>query len=162
MLNFIITYKGIAAGVGKRDFNRIVAFANAKIAQHWHEKFRPRHFTWKGAKKYGYAKRVGKRQGGIPAKRGAGILKGSNRPPLVQSGRSRDRSAIFNIRSNSKRWRLTMPTNALNFRPAGIELSEELRTVTPDEQETLAKIFQATVTKALNNIRSRRVERISG
>ena len=65
-----ITFTGLplqAKGIAKRELNNILRGAWFKVGQFWHRRFRPKHFTHRGATEYGYAPRQGERSAGMAA-----------------------------------------------------------------------------------------------
>ena len=112
------------------------------LADHWFRTFRPKHFTHRGAKEYGYRPRKGH---GLTGKafrlsyEGQKLTRKGHTYPLVWSGVSKQRSTIGRIMGTSKRARVSMSIPAFNFRHpnSDIDMREEMEWISPREEQDL-------------------------
>ena len=136
--------------------------AMGEVANQWHIRFMPIHFTPRGARRYRYVPRITKiiTQGTVRFRQGRPRAPSGN--PLVWSGRSRILSKAKKIRATSKWSRVTSPIRAFNFAPKGNprlrggQMVKEYRAKVPSEWATLNKVASNRVAHELN-ISKRRV-----
>lgn len=125
----------------KREFNSILRELYRELGEHWHRRFRPKHFTHRGFREYGYTHRS--RQYQIRKQKRLG-----HNLPLVFSGRSRELSkskrVIARAANGRAHSRVTMPVRAFNFRPRGsqVDMVKEFTTVSVQEVGKMTKRLQ--------------------
>ena len=155
-------------GVGKalkvRHVNKARRSALWQVADAWHVRFRPIHFTVEGARRYNYRQRRTKRiRSGSIRKTKAGKPLAPSGLPLVWSGRSRVLSQQKKIRATKNWSKVTSPVRALNFRPQGWppgQMAKEYRTVVSRERRKLQSVATQTVAKEFRGSRVKSVVRI--
>lgn len=137
------------------------------VGEHWHEKFRPVHFTHRGARKYGYKPRQGQRTAGEPptttssrrrfasSYTGRKLRKWGHTRPLVYSGESEALTRFLDVRATSKGSRVVMRAPTLNLRssPSAPNMREELTRITPDERSELIDVLNSAFTERMKAAR---------
>lgn len=153
-------YSGAVPSIARKQLRPILKAAWAATGAFWHREYRPRHFTLAGARKYGYTPRSGEQSGLSKGQffrsyTGRKLKKKHHRLPLVWSGRSRSRTALRDVRSTSKGARVVLHANALNYRNphSKINMREEVRTISPDEERRLVAELDAEIQRGLDGIR---------
>ena len=163
---FTITTTGFPA-MTRSDIRNAKRSSMWDVANQWHIRFRPIHFTPRGARRYRYVPRITKviTQGLVRFSK-SGRPRAPSGDPLVWSGRSRLLSQAKKIRATSKWSRVTSPVRALNFAPKGNprlqggQMVREYRTKVPSEWATLNKVASKSVARELNISKRRVVTRI--
>jgi len=150
----VVEYTGPIA-MGKREIGKHKKRAFYHIGKYWHEHFLPKHFTHAGAREYHYEKRKGQGETGKKFKQSYTGKKHrvlGHTLPLVYSGETRQRATQTQIiKANSKRVRVILRANKLNFIPTGgsINMLQEIRSVSDAENKVLQdefnKHFQMTI-----------------
>ncbi len=114
-------------GVALRELGQAFKAGYQRALVHWHEKYRPLHFTRVAYLRYGYLKRAGEKltPQSKPWKRsytgrkwaaGPRLVGEHHTNPLVWSGRSRTLAAIRDVRATSKGGRCAIHARALNWK----------------------------------------------
>jgi len=132
----------------------------ATLAEDWFRDFRPKHFTVRGAREYGYKKRKGEGLSGKAFRRsytGQKLKRKGHTYPLVWSGVSQRRSQMGRITATSKRARVSMSIPAFNFRhPASdINMREEMETISRREEIELEATANQRVQAELDQINAK-------
>lgn len=148
-----VTYKG-SPKISKKDIREFKKRTNQVIALHWHRTIMFSHFTPAGARKYSYARRKTKEvtTGRIREDaKGRKLAPSGN--PLEWSGTSKRLARHPSLRKvTSKQARLTYPIKAFNFRPGGINMTEEFRRITKADEKAISKEGQKFLLKKLRRI----------
>lgn len=145
-----------------RNTRRVIAKAQRTafriIATWWHRKFRPKHFTIRGAREYSYQPRGGSRglrepePGSYTARKK--IAFGHTRP-LEWSGESKALTRIRNIRFSSTRARVVMRAPTLNFKSGRRRetMRDELTRISRREKRSLIRRFQRVMNRETSRTR---------
>jgi len=160
-IGFAVTYIGPIAprGVTRRSARRALKASWFDIGKLWAGKFRPKHFTEKGAREYKYTTRQGQR--GTPGTAsfrrsytGRKYRTYGHRDPLVWTGQSRSMSRVARISATSNRVRISMSTPRLNYRHRSgrINMADELRRVSPREMREIVKTLERLIPEHLAKI----------
>ena len=154
-----ITYRGAAPGseaLKPREWNRVQKEEFARVGYQWGEEYRPRHFAEDASQRYGYIARKGERlpRGSKAYERsytGRKEAQVGHTRPLEFSGKSREASERYRVRGigqgEAAGARVSMPTPTLNYRhpKSQIRMADELRSVTPAEENELGRFLEARV-----------------
>lgn len=159
-----IRYTGIAIpGVLKRELPRAQKAAFFHIGVLWHKLFRPKHFTQKGGREYGYAKRAGERfpRGSKQFRSsytGQKLRRFGHTRPNEFTGVTRALSKIRNVKATSKGVKIRLRTPALNFHKFkdGSSPADEMRVVSARELRFLLKRFVNELFRQFAKIRGRK------
>lgn len=115
--------KGI--GISKRDFNKLMEIAHAKLGLKWQKEMLPEHFKRGASKKYGYVPRQGSNQpfgskewwrSYVGRRQRMAKKRGEQGTDLVYTGASRRDAQFGRVIATGKGLRVTIPARALNFR----------------------------------------------
>lgn len=147
---FKIERTGIFAGLPKRVFNNMKKDGMAAGMIWWHRYFRANHFTNKGAREYGYAKRQGEPGRPAPTRNGKQkrsytaekVRRYGHSRPLVKTGRSEKLARIRDVRATSKGAKAVIHARTLNFRRPGsaINMRKEMTKITPQEARVMIRV----------------------
>lgn len=150
--------------VGKKRLANIKRAVFYRLGAYWHRELRPKHFTVAGGREYHYAPRQG--ETGADWKRsytGIKFTAKGHRKPLVYSGESERESRAARIVATSTSTRssvrVTMQVPKLNYKGGGIDMAEELRTISAKEEDDLTRMAEADLVKEFNRINARLVLR---
>lgn len=165
---FIITHTGMplqAKGIARKLMNDILRGAWFLIGVHWHKKMRPKHFTHRGAREYGYKPRGGqpgsgrKFTGSYTSRKLR--LKGHTRP-LEFTGQSRKLTEIRDVRATPKGVRIVMAANTFNRRRSvnSPHMREEMTTVSAAEQREIEKLLGRLIERGISQDRTRTTVRV--
>ncbi len=135
------------------------------LADHWFRRFRPKHFTHRGAKEYGYKPRKGH---GLTGKafrlsyEGQKLTRKGHTYPLVWSGVSKQRATLGRITATSQRARVSMSIPAFNFRNPNseIDMREEMETISRAEERDLTDRADRHVAAELQQIQTKTTKTI--
>jgi hypothetical protein len=135
------------------------------IGQRWGEEYLPKRFTPE-QKKYNFEPRAGQ-QSGMAGKQfwrsytGRKKKKYGHTLALVYSGESARRAQNFRVTATRNGAKVTVPAPALNYRSphSSINMADEVRTVTPDEQRALAAYGTRILTRTVRELTGRRTRR---
>jgi hypothetical protein len=116
-----------------------------EMAGHWHRFFRPKHFTWEGAREYRYRRRKTK-----PFRK-PGTL------PLVHTGDSRRLLMRRNIRAT--KFQGIVKLRAPNLSRRGFP-AREVKRVSGQEWKTLAKVWDKRLVKSIRRYKAVKTERL--
>lgn len=159
MLGIEVRYKGAFPKLKKSVWNKQVSIPTIREAlEHWHGKFRAKHFTEEGAREYKYAARKGQNipRGTKKFNRsyvGRKLAKTGHMRPLVFSGVTERLARVRDIRVNSKRGRAILPPGLNRKHPKSrIRMRDEATRVSSREEATLERIADRSVTAKLNAI----------
>lgn len=145
-----------------RQLNAIHRDTAADLGAHWHQHFRPKHFTHRGATEYGYQPRQGERgsSGGFKNSYTQRKLKKWNHSrPLVWSGRSEALASIRDIRPTAKKGqataRVVIHARALNFRRSekAPNMRREMTTISPAEAAELTQLANRKLQERFDAVR---------
>ena len=108
----------------------------------WHRHYRPKHFTLKGAREYGYAPRSGERgsgrgfKGSYTARK---LKKFGHTRPLVYTGESAQLARILDVRGTSKGSRTIIHARGFNRRnpKSEINMRDEMTRISDREAQQL-------------------------
>lgn len=146
MIAFIkIRETAAAAGLKKREVNKRLKRTWGSTGKYWHARFSGKHFTQRGAREYGYARR--KRRYTARKKKKFGHTR-----PLVYSGETMRGTRTRTIRATRHGVRVSLPkTQALNFRPKGgrINMRQEMQTVSSREEKLIGRHIEKTLTRQM-------------
>ena len=165
---FIIKYTGMPLqpkGIARKRMNDILRGAWFRVGAHWHKKMRPKHFTHRGAREYGYKPRGG--EAGSGRKFTCSYtsrklrLKGHTRP-LEFTGESRKLTEIRDVRATPKGVRIVMGANRFNFRASinAPHMRDEMTTVSASEQRVIEKLLKRLVERGIAQDRTRTTVRV--
>jgi hypothetical protein len=154
MIAIKVHYEGDVPGLAKRWLNEVKKRAYAVMGRYWHQHFLEKHFTKAGAQEYGYAKRAGEGEVGKAfwsSYTGRKQKKWGHTLALVYSGASRSRARQMDVRATSKGVNIVLHAPALNYKNEymGMNMSEEIRTITSSEADRLAEAFDAEMVRGL-------------
>lgn len=157
-----------APGIARKAMREIIKATWHDVGVLWHSQMRPKHFTKRGAREYGYATRQGERA--TPGSRafrrsytGRKFREKGHTLPLVWTGESRALSRLRDVRATSTRVRIVMRTNRLNLRhrSSRINMAQELRTISRSEQRAIRGFINRTVDKRIRDAeREKRTTRV--
>ena len=152
----------------RKNWNRARKRGLKDTGNHWVQNFLKRHFTFEGARRYGYKSRSKQRKFGP---KGFETFKNTrwirqfqrrgSRLPLVHSGvlkRDAISGATVRVYGSISRIIMSVP-GYIRFRGrkgTGLDMVRELTSVTTDEAEILADKFLRGVSRGLMKIRKRR------
>lgn len=165
---FTIKHTGATPGVTRRRLNQIMKQAWRAAGGFWHQTLRPKHFTKRGAKEYGYSPRQGEAgHRGKPIKfarsyTGRKLRDQGHTRPLEYSGASRTLTRIRDVRATSKGGRVVLHARTFN-RPrknATMSMREEMTAVSAKEQKQIARVIDKVIQKLLNASRVVRRKRL--
>ncbi len=131
------------AALGRREVNNIVKLCWHDVGLHWHQKFRPRHFSAAAWSLYRYKPRSRRYWFRKMKKTGQGL-------PLVFSGESRRLSQNAQITSTFKGVRIAMTVGKMTFRP---QLVDELKQINEQEYRELEGVMGKSLERELNQSR---------
>lgn len=167
MIYIQATIRGVLIHGSKRLVNDVFKAAWLKAAELWHTRFRPKHFTHRGAREYGYAARSGETlsRGTKGWKRSYIGRKYAHRGdtlPLVWSSESRTASAIRRFEPKKDGVIIRLKTPRLNYRPKGgrIKMADEMRTVSRPELIEIKKVLDREIHRGLLRLGQRNRVRI--
>jgi hypothetical protein len=164
----VVVEKGALPADVRRQYPEIMKRLYLELAEHWHQVYRPLHFSKAAYFRYGYKKRSRKTR----QSKGHDI-------PLVNTGESRRMASIPDYRGTSKGARVVMRVPALNFKGDWIpkreadgatvlrwvgprmNMREELQRTNRQEVQSLKLLAGRTLTGLIKSVRSRRVMKLS-
>jgi len=152
--------------------NQIIREAWVAVGKFWHREQRPRHFTTRGAKEYGYAPRKG--EAGNPHPKGfwasytgRKVRQFGHRRPLEYTGElrrmTRARRIVTTATSNRSTLRIQMPqARKANLRhpKSKINMREELTTVSRRDAEADVKVHNDFMNTRLRLFRGRKAKKL--
>lgn len=148
-----------------KGLHKHLRYAYAHVANYWHGRILPKHFTREGARKYRYAKRQGEPGSG---KRVKGSYTEQKRKqhghtlPLVLTGLARTLARMRNIRATGKGAQISIAVGKMLLNPKGRrEREREVTEVAPGELRDMARLFKKIVTARLNADRTTTIERVT-
>lgn len=154
--NVTLEYKG-GAFLSKRETNDLYKRCMQDVGVHWHQHFRPYHFTQAAWTRYRYTPRS-KKYWAMKTRRGIAL-------PLVFTGQSRELAKLAAIRTTIPRGsvaqvRVSMPARALNFRPRSRsgrvpDMADELRQINAQENQALEGVLARSLRRELRSSRNR-------
>lgn len=167
MIGVVILERGLTPKRLPRGMPRVLKAAWADVGVMWHKDMRPRHFTHRGAKEYGYRRRIGQdfSRSSKEFRRsysGRKFRKYGHTFPLVYTGEVKENTRLRDVRSTSKGVRVVLRgANKLNFKPSGWSktLREEMLTVSDREVGRIHKELDGSIekgTKRLERMKTRR------
>jgi len=151
-------------GPRSKGLHRHLRYGYAHVANYWHRRILPIHFTKRGGQRYRYEKRQGEHGSG---KRVKGSYTEEKRKryghdiPLVLTGLARALSRLRNIRATGKGARVSISVGKMLLNPKKRrEREREVTAVTPGERRDMARLFKKIMTARLNADRTTTIERI--
>lgn len=162
MLNYI---KMKWTGPRVKGLHKHLQYAYSHVANYWHGRILPKHFTQAGARKYHYYKRSGQRGSGTRVKGSymqKKLRKHGHQLPLVFTGLARMLSRMRNILATGKGARINIAVGDMLLNVKGRRRREEEMTrVAPGELRDMARLFKKIVTARLNADRTTTIERVT-
>lgn len=163
MIRIRASVNGLLVRGGTRLLNEVLKAAWLKAGELWHQAFRPKHFTHKGAREYGYLWRAGETlprgtKGWRRKYTGRKYMKWGHTLPLVWSGESKARSAIRRILPTKHGVTIKLRTPTLNRRhkDSPILMSKEMRTISPAEKRRIVQELDKHIHRGLRRLAQRR------
>jgi len=132
----------------KKQMNRLVREAMEACAMHWHESFRPIHFTREGFSRYHYHKRSEKY---LRRK----IREKGHADPLVFSGKTREQAKKMYLRTSARRATGELPVPKYITQFHGGKHAYELTKILKKEEKVIARLAADNVAGAINNLQER-------
>lgn len=155
--NFHVTYTGLPApGVTKRETDRVVKKSMIEVAQFWHRRIRPKHFTEAGAREYRYDERTAKYQ-----KRKLAAV--GHQAPLRWTDTSRVLTTIPKFKYRLKTATVDMnAARGLRRRPKGkrTDMRLELSATSAGDRRAMLKLLQRVFVRNISQVRVRKRKRI--
>ena len=153
-LEVIIEETG-ASTIAPKDISNAVKQELHGAGEHWHKKFRKRHFETSAFDRYRYTKRSKKYN--RLKKRKLGHTK-----PLVFTGVSQRLSQGKTIRETPKKVDVVMPTRAFNFKPPNsqVMMRDEFTQISQDEAREIDSRMEKGLTKTFVGWKGKRVTRV--
>lgn len=164
----IIRYVGMPLqpkGIVRKLLNDILRGSWLRVGVFWHRKLRPKHFTHRGAREYGYKPRGGQAGSGrkfIGSYTARKLrLKGHTRP-LEFTGRSRKLTEIRDVRPTAKGVRVVLHANTFNLRASvnAPHMREEIARVSTTEQRWIERLLGRFVERGMTQNRTRTTVRV--
>ncbi len=163
MILFKVKYTGAVPSVARQALGRIKRESWRQTGEHWHGRYRPKHFRRSGAREYGYAPRTGEPGSSNPK---GGYMRRKRREkghslPLVWSGTSRQLTRLRDVRATSKGARVVMNAPGLNRRhpKSRINMRDEMTRISVRERTQLTKVLDGGLDRRLRQIRTRRTRK---
>lgn len=158
MIGFTIRERGPTPKLAMRQMNQVQREVGEELGDHWHQHFRPKHFTHAGATEYGYTPRQ------FEYTRRKFKTEGHTLPLVGPDKRgevhSKDASRIRDVRVTATKGeakiRVVLHTPKLNFRPEGgrIDLRDEMSRISANEGKQLAHIAGVQQAKRFRDLRN--------
>jgi hypothetical protein len=153
-----IKYEGPVPGsvnLRARTWRRLQKWCWQETGRYWHEHFREKHFTHRGATEYGYTKRD-------PEYERRKFHEHGHTYPLVLTGESKERTEREDVRATFRKVRVVLHAPTLSFIPAGseVKMSEEIRTISEREAKELTKVWDTRMERQLRRIKKRTVKKL--
>lgn len=136
----------------QKTMRQVMKAAWETTGQHWHAEYRELRFDPNYARRAGFTRRKGE---GLP--RGSAAFRRSytgrkvriygHENPLEYSGDTRRRIRSTTLSATSKGVKLRYSANKFNFKhpKSRVRMSEEFRTITPQDERQLAEFFDRQV-----------------
>ncbi|MGB0714271.1 MAG: hypothetical protein ACPGXK_00220 [Phycisphaerae bacterium] len=165
MIVFRVTQTGPMPREVRKQLPLIKKKAFMAAGRFWHRYFRPKHFTAKGAREYGYAPRKGERGSGRAFKGSYTARKlkrfGHTRP-LVYTGESAQLARIMDVRGTSRGSRTVIHARGLNRRNPNstINMRDEMTRISRGEVQRLTKLISESLGDSMDKIQTRKTETI--
>lgn len=165
MILIRLKYTGAIPGViSKANMNRKIKAAWLVAGTWWHKEMRPKHFTKRGAREYGYVPRYGEPGSGRRFRgsyTGRKLRRFGHTNPLVFTGLSRDLTRVRDVRNTAKGVRVVMNAPTLNRRPRGgrINMRDEMTRISIAERNQLIRLMDRKIHADLRADRTTRVKR---
>lgn len=143
-------------GMKKSEMNAVLRGAFTKAGEHWHKKFRARHFSNDAYQEYGYQRRTGAYNRRKQRHLGHNL-------PLVFTGVSRDLSKSRTINATKNSVAVTMPVRVFNFRRSAKspDMRKEFTTISEREHAQLDGVMEKTIDKSLNSFGRKSTKKVS-
>jgi hypothetical protein len=162
MILIRVTERGATPGVARKLMRQMLTVCWDAAGKHWHRVMRPRHFTRRAYREYGYEKRQGERgaqgsQGFRRSYTGRKLSRYGHTDPNVLTGTTRDMTLRRSVRATSQGCRVVMdvpPYFLLRRADSRINKPDELRRVSPQEEQELVRIIDETLQAQMDKDRT--------
>ncbi len=164
MILFKVKYTGAVPSVARKALTKIKRQSWRQTGEHWHGRYRPKHFRRSAIREYGYTPRTGEPGSSNPK---GGYMRRKRREkghglPLVWSGTSRRLTRLRDVRATTKGARVVMNAPTLNRRhpKSRINMREEMTRISVRERNELTKVLGRGMDRRLRQIRTRRTRKV--
>jgi hypothetical protein len=159
MLGIRFVKKGPVA-LKRNEWNAIKRDIYEELGVHWHDEFRPKHFTNRGATEYGYTPRQGENMGKdtkgfFRTYTGRKLRKFGHTRPLVKTGVSEKLCKIRDVRATRNGVRVVIHARTFNRTNPGtqINMREEITAFSDREDRELGRVGNDGIQRQLDQFK---------